>query len=770
MRSQRVLWFGVVWFAGLLLFQPVLFAQETKGNFGELKGKLLHALTEEPVFGNVVLKNKVFERSMNVTGDFVMANLPAGVYRLAMVSPGFKPEEVPVQIIPGETVEILIEAVPQVVAVSEVVVAPSTYSIFRQPQNLQNYLDRETIKNTPHFNDDVLRAMESLPGTSSNDFGASFTVRGGESREVSVLLDGMELFEPYHLKDFTGVFSYFDPEILGGLSLSTGGYGAKFGNAMSGVLEMETVDPSEQRNVASLSFGNLSFQSEGTFAGGLGSYVFSGRRGYLDLLLSFAEDDEENEENDITYFDSLGKLAYVLSPNHKLSLNYMLAGDSFVEMEREDGEIEDTDADYDDLYTWVTWQGLWRDDLESTAVVYRGDLSQRRVASSQETQETSVFKDNRDLEYFGGKWDWEWRIHSGHFLRWGGEIRSVEATYDYDGFYSSAAPITDRAEGQVAVQLNPSGEEYSAYLSDRFRLSEAFIMELGLRYDRQSLLDDSQISPRLNATYQLGERTNLRFAVGDFHQVERPHDLQVADGVMAFAEREKATHYLLSYERPFSNHLDFRVEGYFKDIQDPRTRYENLNQTLVRYPGGSQDRIEIDPESSEIYGLELVFKQDFGRNLSWFANYAWSKAEDRIDGRTQPRQRDQEHSFNVNMNYRLGKKWQFSLAWLYHTGWRVTPIHIVSSENGPALEYGEIFSEKLPAYHRLDFRINRSVFLGNKRSFEFYIDVFNAYNRKNIRGYEGFSIQSDENGMPTLAFEQEEWLPILPAFGLSWKF
>lgn len=770
MFSPRFFWFLS---AVIVICASPTHAQKKNAKPGNLSGTLTHALSGDELAGAISLTNKVFERSLNVSGRFLMEKIPPGSYLLRAIAPGFEQLEQTITITSNQTETIELKLEPKTLQVSEMVVAPSTFSIFRQPQNSQNYLDRETLKNTPHFNDDVLRAVESLPGTSSNDFGAAFTVRGGESREVSILLDGMELLEPYHLKDFTGVFSYFDPQVLGGLNLSTGGYDAKYGNAMSGILEMETVSPTTQRNIASLSLGNISFQTEGQFAGGLGSYMFSGRRGYLDLLLSISGDsnDGENEESDINYYDSVGKVSYILNSNQRLQWNYLIAGDTFKEKEGVVNEdLEQTDANYQDFYTWLSWDSQWRQDLSSKLVVYRGDLSQKRTASSIEPDESYNFRDNRELQYTGAKWDWEWSVNPNHFLRWGVDFRSVKADYDYDGLFSSAAPITDRADGRTQVQLKPEGEAYSAYLTERFRLGDAWIFEAGLRYDKQNLLDDSQFSPRLNATYQLGPQRNLRFAVGNFYQAERAHDLQIADGVSTFSKPEKATHYLVSYEQMLPRQIDFRAEAYYKDISDPRTRYENLTRTLVRYPGGSQDRFQINPDSSEIYGLELVFKQNLGGKFSWFSSYAWSKAEDTIGSITQPRQREQEHSFNFNASYRFGRKWNFNAAWLYHTGWRVTPLNLVAGQEGYSIVPGEIYSEKLPAYHRLDLRINRAVFVGQKRSFELYIDIFNAYNRKNLRGFESYGIIQNPDGTAALARERENWLPILPSFGLSWKF
>lgn len=770
---QRRVWCGLF----VLLSTGFLLAQD-----GVLTGRVEDASTGQELDAlTVMIDNAVFQRSVTVDSPFRVEKIPPGSYRLRVLREGFETREQRVMVT-AESTPIVIQLEPMALELRNVVVAPSTFSLTSKPLASGNYLDRETIANTPHFGDDLYRALTTLPGTSGNDISAAFNVRSGAYREVNVTLDGMTLIDPFHLKDFTGVFSFLDPESLGSLNLTTGGYSAAYGNAMSGVLEMEAVEPYEQRNSATLSFGNVAFRTEDTFADGLGSYLFSGRRGYLDILLSFAEDEEEEEESDVTYWDSHGRVRYLLSPGQALSFNYLVAADDFLQSENEENEIENTDSTYDDTYVWLTLDSLFGNDVELQTLIGWTDIRQGRSASSFGDVDEFDLADRRKSEYLEVKQNGSWSINDRALLRFGWNFRDVEATYDYRSTVDNGEPIGGPDERVIETALKPSGEEVSAYLSGRFRLGDSWLAELGVRYDDQSVLDENQVSPRLNLAYTFADNSTLRFAYGIYHQAERIHELQIADGETFFAKPEQAVHWLLGYERRFGNGLDFRIEAYLKDMDDLRTRYENLVQSLVLYPGLSGDRVALPVKTGEVSGVELVMKQNLGGRWSWFLNYAWSQAEDKLaDGTVIPRQWEQEHTLNASVNYRFGRKWNVNLAWIYHTGWHTTPIALVadeSAESGFRIEPGAVFSDTFPDYHRLDVRVNRRVFFNRKRSqsgspersFELFLDVFNVYNRKNIRGYEDVQIVFNDAGDAEIQFEEETWLPLLPTFGLTWRF
>jgi outer membrane receptor protein involved in Fe transport len=157
----------------------------------------------------------------------------------------------------------------------------------------------------PHAADDLYRAVKRLPGAAGGDFSAKFNVRGGEQDEVLVILDGLELVEPFHLKDFQSVFSIIDAEAVGGVDFLTGGFPAEYGDRMSGVLDISVSTPAGPPTT-SVGVGTMNGRllSTGSFHGDDGQWVVSGRAWYPDAVV------DSPDEILADYYDLLAKVQY----------------------------------------------------------------------------------------------------------------------------------------------------------------------------------------------------------------------------------------------------------------------------------------------------------------------------------------------------------------------------------------------------------------------------------------------------------------------------
>ncbi|MEM7352190.1 MAG: TonB-dependent receptor, partial [Acidobacteriota bacterium] len=706
-------------------------------------------------------------------GRFELGDLAAGSLNLAVRLPGYVVgDRQAVAVVAGGVTEVAFELRAIDTPLDEIVVS-STFSILRDEPISASALSRQEIRDLPHFADDLYRAAMVLPGTAAGDISGRFGVRGGFYPEILVQLDGQELFEPFHLKDLQGVFSILDPEVIGGVDLMASGFPAEYGDRMTSVLEMTSSTPAKRRTTLGISFSNAWFGSAGAFAEGKGHWLGSLRRGYLDMVLEFAQDDDEDDE-DVSpqYWDAFGKIAYQLTPRQHLALETLVADDSlsFDELEADD-DFSRAETGYGSRYVWLTHQTLIGDKTVVDTSLSTSRVDGERTANFLDGPEFFDLTDDRVLDVLALKQSWAYQPSDRHYFKAGFEVRDYEATYDYVNTLFQRFPLDDPRFPPAGVSRgftgDFSGEHYTLYAADRLRLGERLTAELGLRYDEQTLLDDSQVSPRVNLVFDLGRDAVLRAGWGRFYQSQRPHELDVQFGETEFFEAEQADHLTLGYEKNFRK-ISFRADAYHRDVDNPRPRYETVFDPFEPFPESAQDLARIDPDSATAQGLELHIARRGGKKFSWWATYALSQAEDTIDDVDFERSIDQTHALTLNANWRPGPKWNLNWVWTYHTGWPTTPVEaeLVPVGEGFQLVHhvGPFYSDRLPDYHRLDLRASRTTRI-KKGQLSLFIDIQNLYNRENLRGVdidEEFFFRR-QDGSLGVGFPDEEWLGILPS-------
>jgi len=129
---------------------------------------------------------------------------------------------------------------PQTIEHSDVIVSASAFTASEEEGVTLTDMD---VVNTPGAAADIFWAVKSLPGTAQVDEGAGLFVRGGDVSETMMLLDGLVISHPYKYESPTGgYFGTFSPFLLKGTFFSSGGFSVRYGNALSSVLQMESLD------------------------------------------------------------------------------------------------------------------------------------------------------------------------------------------------------------------------------------------------------------------------------------------------------------------------------------------------------------------------------------------------------------------------------------------------------------------------------------------------------------------------------------------------
>lgn len=756
--------------------------------FGQVVGRVV-TTDDVPVLGAEVGLEPLVTKTVSTDsqGYFTLRGVPEGRYRVTAAAPGFALGEASIEL--GREVSppaLLIRLRTAEVTLDSIDVVGS-YSIGRDAPARSSALTAEELRELPHFGDDIVRAVTVLPGVTSNDASAEFSLRGSLTREVRYEIDGLEIFEPYHLKDYQGIFSIIDPEMLGGVDLFTGGFPVEYGDRSAGVLDLETFSPDRRAHELGISLLNAWGSTSGRWEGG--SYFASARRGWLDIVLDIAGDEEEENETrrgkGPTYWDVLSKVSFDLGPKQDLTVQALLSSDSNDEFEREleDGGFEEerTDSSYGNYYLWTRHIAT----LGQTGVVESmlsiGQVDRDRRTAEESPSRNFEIRDMRSLDVLQARQDLSWQLGDAHLVKSGWEGRRYDAEYDYSNELALIDVVASVFGVEPITRFDGSFESdhLGLYVADRWEITPRFVIEAGARWDRHSLTDEDHISPRINGLLDLGSGWRGRFAWGHFYQSQRPNELQVEDGETAFFGAERAEHRILGLERTFRARAatwEVRFEAYQRLIEDVRPRFENVLQTFVLNPETANDRILIAPDSAEARGAEVFLTRQGGGTFDWWINYAWSEAKDSIDGVEVLRATDQTHAMNLGVSWRPSPRWSFNAVWRYNTGWPTTPVSATLAE-GPDGELvaapvvGELRSVRLDDYHRLDVRASRR-FPRKHSVLELFIDVQNLYNRRNDAGFEvdGGSFLVDEQGRAVYRPTAEQWLGLLPSFGISWTF
>lgn len=773
------------------------FAQQPTGT---LQGVVLDQGSKTPLKDvNITIKGTRYGTTSDEQGEFRIGQLPPGEYQVVFSFLGYaKQEKSGVSIVSGQTLALgTIQLKQQAIPLSEVVVSPGSYSLMGNHAAVRQTLSSEDIK-IMGWAEDVTRAVQRIPGISADEFSAKFSVRGGDADEVLVLLDGMQIYKPFHQKDFGGgLFSTIDIETIDGVELLTGGFSADYGDRMSGVLSMTTKSPAAGQKTTSLglSLMNARFFSMGDINQSRGSWLVSGRRGYLDILDKLTKNEFKLKP---TYYDMLSKVEYNLNDRHNIAAYGFFARDSYKLNERivEPGKtipnIDSVDTKYGNYYGWVTLNSRFADGVKARTIVFGSALDQQRRWRQFDDDpnahlNSTNINDQRDFTLFGIKQDWNIDLSSKVLLKAGADIKRLKVDYDYfnrieNEFITADDSLVDQIQSH-SYRGTREGNQSGLYLSLRTKLADPLTMETGIRYDDAGHSNDQLWSPRVGLAYALGNTTFLRAGWGHFYQIQAINDLDVQFAEDTFQPAQLAEHYMLGFEHLFGNGFHFRAEGYYKKRSDLRDAYHTFSDIDEFFPESRDDLIKLVVDQGTARGLEFYLKYDKNRKFSTWFSYVLADTRDDItdivfEGRLvkqfgeQPRPWDQRHTINMDANYRFNKSWHLNMSWQFRTGWPGTEFTVQRIERPDGSfayyhDYGLYNGFRYPNYQRLDARINKH-FYPARSKVSVFLHIINLYNHENVIKYDHEVLESNADGFHAV-LEPETWFGIIPFIGVSWE-
>jgi len=702
----------------------------------------------------------------DTAGRYVLGNLPAGQATLQVRRIGYRTIQQGITVVANDTlhVDVALEAEAQMLAPLRTDAPRADVESFTARPNVATIaMSAPTMLGVPSVGEpDVIRIVQLLPGVvARNDYSTGLNVRGGSADQNLVLLDGIPIYNPFHMG---GVFSTFVDASVGGIELMTGAFPARYDGRLSSVLDVHSADETRAGIHGNADVSVLAATARLAGGGERGSWSIAARRTYADAIASTFS----NDNFPYHFTDAHAHATYTLPGDWRVSFTGY-AGKDLLDLDLANLVGDSTVS----TANRGTWKYDWGNRVLGGTIVK--DFG--RALSLEQQLSSSGFFTNLDLGEGASV-----QRSTIHDLRASGSAAVHGAAHDASLGYEVASTHVRYASssaqtGTVDFDILQDPMSYAAWLDDLWRLSSRWMLETGLRADRLTNGRDwAALSPRLSIKYFATPTIALTAATGrvtqPLHSLAGDDPFRFFDVWLAsdpYIPVEAAWHYVLGAERRVEG-SSVRVEGYVK-------QYDRvLDANVSDDPSVRGD--EFLPAAGRTYGVDVLARWQPRRGPSGWLSYSYGVATRERDGVRWWPGSDRRHDLNVVAVWRLAR-YRLGARFGYASGTPYTPIigQVVRRAYDPSGDTwgtgdpplyleplgGAKNSARFPANQRLDLDVSREMaFRG--MTISPYLSVVNAYNAHNVFVY----IYDYSTDRPTRqAYSQ---FPILPSVGMRVAF
>ncbi len=698
----------------------------------DVKGRVLSGGEALPGV-NILVIETLNGTVSNKDGGFDLTFSAEGAFTVRFSAVGYKTKFVKLDIARNYNETLIINLETTSIEIDVVEVLDSRIQNQSDTRTSLINLQPKSARNLPGAVTDVFRSLQSLPGVlAPNDFSSQLIVRGSGPDQNLIIMDDVEVFNPYRLY---GVISMFNPEAVSDISLITGGFPSRYGDRLSAVIDVTNRQGNFSRSIsgsinASIVSANIVLEGKNPF-NIPGSWLINSRRTYYDLIIEPFVKNTGLVEEDVSFpnfYDLQTKLAFGPFNGNKFFVNGILSRDGVKVISSEERVRPDSigvvDLTKNDLLSFA-WHFAPGKNILNKFILswYRnaGDSdfdSELLDPSVDRNQFEDIAPDTLKpyLLGFGVKSDYIFRKYSvENRLNYFGEDFDLEAGAGLDFIRTNilfdfeidpelqAVFNQNRGFRSALDDLDDQKDYFRAkfYIQNNFKLSEAIAVQPGIRFDYYDIMKKFYAAPRISAAYAVDNVTTLRGVWGIYYQSFGYEKLRDANKIFDFDRRytealkaEKSSHYVLSIERWLNNKWLAKFETYFKNFGNliesktvsgtaysvtPKPgmdlRFLSGWNDPVRVIEDSTTTIPINASKGNAYGFELLIekKNIYGDDrLSGWISYALAYAERLIDGRTIPFRFDQRHTANLVLNYRINSWLELGARFQYGTGFPLT--------------------------------------------------------------------------------------------------
>lgn len=703
-----------------------LYAQQETGT---IRGVVTDSTNGEVLaFANVYIQSLNRGTSTDRKGLFFLTSiLPNRYYAVTVSYLGYKTKIEHVIVSPGKITEVDFELVPGDVEIETV---EKVAEQIPKEKVTDVGLDKISIKDVERLprgvETDIFRSLNFLPGVqSAGDVSARYYVRGSNSNQNLVMIEGATIYNPYHA---LGLFSVVDPEMINSIEFYKGGFTAEYGGRLSSVLRLVTKEGNKNRYGGKASASLLSGKVliEGPIPDG--SFMITGRKNYsTDILKKFLNDKSVPAD----FYDFSFKANYAnddVMEDGKFTVHGFFSADNIL--------------NNDPLKTDFKWRsnlvGLKWFQLSNTPLFYEAGFYISTFRGEVIPNESKAKPQINDVTDISVRFDFKYLYDSKDEIDLGFHIQEIKTFLEIESFSGLAKNIGPEEGSQANISV------YGKYKLLRF---DNFGADVGTRINIAGVSSGagkSVLEPRISLTYTPAKQFSLKGAWGIYQQ--ELTTLSDEDQVItifepwlinpAYLDPSQSQHFVLGLETYFIPELEFSIEGYYKKSKN----IPSLNYNKIK---------EEDPEfvasKEESYGAEFYARYT-NSHFDIIGSYTLGWAFKEVAGERYHPRYDSRHTYNFIVSYNFAEGWSASVNWNFSAGLPFTQLigyynklyfenqfirwSALNDKNPYPILAGRNLG-RLPDYHRLDFSLSKKfIFTG----FNVYLDfsIINVYDRENI--------------------------------------
>ena len=698
---------------------------------GAISGNIIDKTNQLPLEGaNISVVGTIKGVISDINGDFSISELKNGYYSISVSYMGYESKLIPDIWVRDNAYEFLkIELNPTIIDYEGVMVTQNYFSKTNLDQYNSISFNNDEIRRAPGSGQEISRILNALPSVASvGENRQDMLVRGGGPTENGFVIDNIHIPSISHFNTpdgrSNGPIGMINTEMVDDIEFFSNGFPAEFGNKLSSYGDISYRDGKKDSLAGNVSIGMGGAGSliEGSIIDDV-TFIGSYRRSYLDLI-----SDAINAGGGLPSYDDLqGKLKY--SPSHYDAFTILLVnGNSLYDRKKEESISvgEDTYGNVKNKQNTIGLghRHIWNQNTYSSTSI--SISKQNANAIFYENQSDTVSLSTNDIfRTLNARQINHIQFNKTLSSVFGFEIQNRNLEYDF--FLNNV-----NSKNDVLVT------NLSSFITIKSILVRKALISIGSRINWNDFERDILIAPRINIDFSLSKGWgNLIINSGRYFQNPPEKYLSVVE--KNNLRSINTIQHSLTFEKLITSSTKFSISVYEKKYDNAPmmernqifTDYTFLLDQLRTY------RNIISNGKARTTGVEVLIEKKRATNFYGLIGGSIYKSiyHDQLDVKRN-RNNNYEYLFNIVGGYRPNSKWEISLRWSLFGGRPYTKIDLENSNlnNEEVLVYDEFNQSRTPIYHNLFLRYERrkKMKYGNIIT---YIELWNAYNRKNIETY-----------------------------------